>query len=252
MATISPKTVSGATFGNAERQTRYDLAACYRLAARYGMTDTIYTHITARIPGTEDILINRFGDQFHEVTASSLIRFGIHEEPSARDVNPAGAVIHTAIHAARHDVGCVMHTHTVAGVAVACQAAGLLPISQHALQFYNRIGYHDYEGIALLDEEKPRLVRDLGNHGALVLRNHGLLTAYATIAETFSAMINLERACQIQIAAMSGGARLYPVAEPVRELTASQCENFGGQDTGLPEWIALVRDLTRTDPDFAD
>jgi len=252
MATISPKTVSGATFGNAERQTRYDLAACYRLAARYGMTDTIYTHITARIPGTEDILINRFGDQFHEVTASSLIRFGIHEEPSARDVNPAGAVIHTAIHAARHDVGCVMHTHTVAGVAVACQAQGLLPISQHALQFYNRIGYHDYEGIALLDDEKPRLVRDLGTHGALILRNHGLLTAYPTIAETFAAMVNLERACQIQIAAMSGGAALYPVTEPIRELTARQSDGFGGQDTGAPEWAAHIRDLERTDPAFAD
>ena len=243
--------VSAVTFGNAERQTRHDLAACYRLAARYRMTDTIYTHITARIPGTEDILINRFGDQFHEVTASSLIRFGIHEDPSARDVNPAGAVIHTAIHAARHDVGCVMHTHTTAGVAVACQAQGLLPISQHALQFYNRIGYHDYEGIALLEDEKPRLVRDLGMHGALILRNHGLLTAYPTIAETFAAMFNLERACQIQIAAMSGGAALYPVTEPIRELTARQNDNFGGQDTGAPEWTAHIRDLERTDPDFA-
>jgi ribulose-5-phosphate 4-epimerase/fuculose-1-phosphate aldolase len=237
---------------NAERQTRYDLAACYRLAAKFGMTDIIYTHISARIPGTEDILINRFGDQFHEVTASNLVRFPIHETPSAREVNPAGTVIHTAIHAARHDVGCVMHTHTIAGVAVACQADGLLPISQYALQFYNRIGYHDYEGIALLDDEKPRLVNDLGTHGALILRNHGLLTAYATIPETFAAMVNLERACQVQIAAMSGGARLWPVAEPVRELTARQCENFGGQDTGLPEWIALVRELEATSPDFAD
>ena len=242
---------TAARIDQAEHQTRHDLAACYRLAAKFGMTDTIYTHISARIPGTDDILINRFGDQFHEVTASSLVRFGMHETPPAHAVNPAGTVIHTAIHAARHDVGCVMHTHTVAGIAVACQADGLLPISQHALQFYNRIGYHAYEGIALLDEEKPRLVRDLGGHGALVLRNHGLLTACATIAETFAAMINLERACQIQIAAMSGGARLHPVAEPVRELTARQCDNFGGQDTGLPEWIALVRDLQRTDPDFA-
>jgi ribulose-5-phosphate 4-epimerase/fuculose-1-phosphate aldolase len=237
---------------NAERQTRYDLAACYRLAAKFGMTDIIYTHISARIPGTEDILINRFGDQFHEVTASNLVRFPIHETPSAREVNPAGTVIHTAIHAARHDVGCVMHTHTIAGVAVACQADGLLPISQYALQFYNRIGYHDYEGIALLEDEKPRLVNDLGTHGALILRNHGLLTAYATIPETFAAMVNLERACQVQIAAMSGGARLWPVAEPVRELTARQCENFGGLDTGLPEWIALVRELQATSPDFAD
>jgi ribulose-5-phosphate 4-epimerase/fuculose-1-phosphate aldolase len=243
---------TAARFDNAEWQTRHDLAACYRLAAKYGMTDTIYTHISARIPGTEDILINRFGDQFHEVTASRLVRFAINGSPPAREVNPAGALIHTAIHGARHDVGCVMHTHTVAGVAVACQADGLLPISQHALQFYNRIAYHDYEGIALLEEEKPRLVADMGHHGALILRNHGLLTAYATIAETFSAMLNLERACQIQIAAMSGGARLYQVAEPVRELTAHQCDNFGGQDTGLPEWIALVRDLQRTDPDFAD
>ncbi len=237
---------------NAERQTRYELAACYRLAAKFGMTDVVYTHISARIPGTEDILINRFGDQFHEVTASRLVRFPINETPSARDVNPAGAVIHTAIHAARHDVGCVMHTHTIAGVAVACQADGLLPISQYSLQFYNRIGYHDYEGIALLEDEKPRLVADLGTHGALVLRNHGLLTAYATVPETFAAMYNLERACQVQIAAMSGGARLYPVREAVRERTARQCENFGGQNTGLPEWTALVRELEATSPDFAD
>ena len=239
-------------FDNAEYQTRYDLAACYRLAAKFGMTDVIYTHISARIPGTHDILINRFGDQFHEVTASRLVRFPIHETPDARDVNPAGTVIHTAVHGARHDVGCVMHTHTIAGVAVACQADGLLPISQYSLQFYNRIGYHDYEGIALLEEEKPRLVNDLGSHGALILRNHGLLTAHATIPETFAAMYNLERACQVQIAAMSGGARLYPVAEHVRERTAQQCENFGGQETGLPEWIALVRELERTDPDFAN
>ncbi len=244
--------LSSADLSGAERQTRHDLAACYRLAAQFGMTDVIYTHISARIPGTFDILINRFGDQFHEVTASSLVRFAIDAPPPADQVNPAGALIHTAIHAARHDVGCVMHTHTVAGIAVACQAQGLLPISQHALQFHNRIGYHDYEGIALLDEEKPRLVRDLGHHGALILRNHGLLTAYPTIAETFSAMFNLERACQIQIAAMSGGAALHPVAEPVRELTARQCDNFGGQDTGLPEWTALVRDLRRTQPGFAD
>lgn len=243
---------TAARFDNAERQTRHDLAACYRLAAKFGMTDIIYTHISARIPGTEDILINRFGDQFHEVTASRLVRFPIHETPSAREVNPAGTVIHTAIHAARHDVGCVMHTHTIAGVAVACQADGLLPISQYSLQFYNRIGYHDYEGIALLDEEKPRLVNDLGHHGALILRNHGLLTAYATIPETFAAMFNLERACQVQIAAMSGGARLHPVPEHIRERTASQCENFGGQETGLPEWIALLRDLEKTDPDFAN
>ncbi len=239
-------------FTNAERQTRHDLAACYRLAAKFGMTDVIYTHISARIPGTEDILINRFGDQFHEVTASNLVRFPIHSSPSQRDVNPAGTVIHTAVHAARPDVGCVMHTHTIAGVAVACQAHGLLPISQYALQFYNRIGYHDYEGIALLDAEKPRLVADLGQHGVLILRNHGLLTAFATIPETFAAMFNLERACQVQIAALSGGAALYPVREPVRELTARQTENFAGQDTGLPEWIALLRDLARTDPDFAD
>lgn len=241
-----------ARFDNAERQTRYDLAACYRLAAKFGMTDIIYTHISARIPGTHDILINRFGDQFHEVTASSLIKFGIDEEPSRRDVNPAGYVIHSAIHGARHDVGCVMHTHTTAGVAVACQAQGLLPISQFALQFYNRIGYHGYEGIALLDEEKPRLVNDLGIHGALILRNHGLLTCYPTIAETFAAMYNLERACQVQIAALAGGAALTPIPPEICELTARQTENFGGQDTGIPEWTALLRDLERTDPGFAD
>lgn len=252
MATVPADRQDFGRFDNAERQTRYELAACYRLAARYGMTDIIYTHISARIPGTNEILINRFGDMFHEVKASNLVKFTIEDTPSEQDVNPAGYLIHSAIHGARHDVGCVMHTHTVAGIAVACQAKGLLPISQHALQFYNRIGYHDYEGIALLDDEKPRLVKDLGTHGALVLRNHGLLTAYATIAETFAAMYNLERACQIQIAAMTGGAELYPIPDHICELTAQQTVGFAGQETGVPEWTALLRDLALTDPDFAD
>lgn len=243
---------TAARFDNAEWQTRHDLAACYRLAARMGMTDGIYTHISARIPGTEEILINRFGDQFHEVTASRLVKFDLAGTPSSDGINPAGFLIHSAIHAARHDVGCVMHTHTVAGVAVAAQAQGLLPISQHALQFYNRVAYHDYEGIALLDDEKPRLVADLGTLNVLILRNHGLLTAYPTIPETFSAMVNLERACQIQLAAQSGGAALYPVREAVRELTARQCENFDGQATGLPEWTAWMRELAAHCPDFAD
>lgn len=234
---------------NAEAATRHDLAACYRFAAGQGWGDLVYTHISARIPGTEDILINRFGEMFHEVTASSLIRMPI--DGGASGVNPAGALIHTAVHAARPDAGCVMHTHTVAGVAVACQADGLLPISQYALAFYNRLAYHDYEGIALLEDEKPRLVRDLAMHKAMILRGHGLLTAGATVAEAFTLMYNLERACAVQIAAQSGGARLYRVPPEICELTAVQSYDFAGQSTGLPEWQALLRDLAATNPDFA-
>lgn len=234
---------------NAETTTRHDLAACYRIAARLGWSDLVYTHISARIPGTEDILINRFGDMFHEVTASSLISLPICG--AAAQVNPAGALIHTAIHAARPDVGCVMHTHTIPGVAVACQAGGLLPISQYALAFYNRLATHAYEGIALLDDEKPRLVRDLGNHKAMLMRSHGLLTAGATIPEAFSLMYNLERACAVQIAAQSGGTPLIAIPPQICELTARQSYDFAGQATGLPEWHALLRDLAATGSDFA-
>ncbi len=232
-----------------EADIRKQLAACYRLAAQFGLTDLVSTHISASVPGTADILINRYGLLFHEVTASNLLRMPI-DGPRLGSVNPAGALIHTAIHRARPDVGCVMHTHTVAGVAVSCQEDGLLPISQHALQFYAGIAYHDYEGIALLDGEKARLVSDLGEHRVMILRNHGLLVAGRTVAETFTLMVNLERACQIQLRAQASGATLTFPSPDICALTARQHEGFAGQPVGEAEWQALVRDLRRTDPEF--
>lgn len=235
----------------AEWERRRQLAACYRLAARFGMTDLVSTHISAALPGTEDILINRYGLLFHEVTASNLLRIAIDGGAPA-DANPAGYLIHTAIHGARSDVGCVMHSHTIAGVAVSCQADGLLPISQHALQFYGNVGYHDYEGIALLEEEKDRLIANVGRHSVLILRNHGLLVAGRTIAETFTLMLNLEHACRIQLRAQASGARLTFPQPDICRLTARQHEGFAGQPVGDAEWTALIRDLRRTEPNFED
>ena len=162
-----------------EWAARVDLAACYRLVAQYGWEDLVYTHITARVPGTQDhFLINPYGVFFDEITASSLVKIdqqGGKLEESPFPVNPAGFVIHSAIHAARHDAKCVLHTHSVNGVAVATQRAGLLPISQHSMFTLASLGYHDFEGPALNDDEKPRLVADLGDRTSLILRNHGLL-----------------------------------------------------------------------------
>lgn len=234
-----------------EREYRQQLAACYRLAAKFGMTDLVSTHISAALPGTHDILINRYGLLFHEISASNLLRIAVDGDIPA-DANPAGYLIHTAIHSARADVGCVMHTHTAAGVAVSCQKDGLLPISQHALQFYEAVGYHDYEGIALLKAEKERLVADLGEHRVLILRNHGLLVAGRTIAETFTLMYNLEHACQIQLRVQAAGAPLTTPSPEICRLTARQHEGFGGQPVGEAEWAALIRDLRCTDPQFED
>ena len=168
---------------------RVDLAAAYRLVARYGWEDLIFTHIRARVPGTEDqFLINPYGFFFDEITASSLVKIdtdGKKVQDSPFDVNAAGFIIHSAIHAARHDAKCVLHTHTASGVAVAAQRAGLLPISQHSLFVLTSLGYHDFEGPALHDDEKPRLVADLGDNSALILRNHGLLTVGETVADAF-------------------------------------------------------------------
>ena len=234
-----------------EAAIRKQLAACYRLAARFGMADLISTHISAAVPGSENILINRYGLLFHEITASNLLLIPIDGVAPA-DVNPAGALIHTAIHGARPDVGCIMHTHTAAGVAVSCQANGLLPLSQHALQFHGGIGYHAYEGIALIEEEKARLIADLGEHRVLILRNHGLLVAGRTVAETFTLMFNLEHACQIQLRAQASGVPLTYPSREICALTARQHEGFAGQPVGLAEWTALIRDLRRTDPEFED
>lgn len=238
-----------------EWAVRKDLAAAYRLMAHLQLEDSIYTHISAKVPGTENqFLINPYGMLFRDVTASSLVKIDLDGnivEPSEYDVNPAGFTIHSAIHDAREDAHCVVHTHTIGGVAVASMACGLQPCNQWALQFHNRVAYHDFEGIALDHAERERLVRDLGpEHKALILRNHGLLTLGQSVAEAFILMINLERACRVQVAIQSSGQVPYPVPTDVCELTAQQYESgesnrYANDNTpNLREWRALVQRLS--------
>ena len=217
-----------------EAKTREDLAALYRLVAHFRMTDLIDTHISARIPGTEDqFLINRYGVLFGEMRPEDLVKIDAEGkvvdtyEGQPPRVNAAGFTIHSAVHTARHDLACVIHTHTADGIAVAAQAEGLLPISQHALKFYGHLAYHDYEGIALDLGERERLVRDLGEHQCMVLRNHGLLAAGRTIPEAFMNIYFLERACQAQTKAQAGGAKLVYPPEEVRLRTAEQFQREG-------------------------
>ena len=238
-----------------ERQLRIDLAACYRLIALHGWDDLVFTHVSARVPGTDHFLINPYGMFFDEITASSLVKVdatGTKVEESTWPVNPAGFVIHSAIHAARHDVVCVLHTHTPAGVAVSAQRNGLLAISQQATIALASLGYHDYEGIALRDDEKPRLQKDLGDSTNLILRNHGLLTAAATIPDAFLHMFNLQRACEIQLLAQSGGRELIDV-DP-RILTGVK-DNITAVTKGLGGalvWPGLLRKLDRENPGYRD
>jgi ribulose-5-phosphate 4-epimerase/fuculose-1-phosphate aldolase len=244
--------VNARTMSAEERQVREDLAAAYRLVAHHGMDDSIYTHISARIPGTHDqFLINPFGMLFRDITASSLVKIDLDGrilDDSPYDVNPAGFVIHSAVHSARHDANCVLHTHTVAGVAVSSLACGLQPCNQWALQFHDRVVYHEFEGIALDHEERERLVADLGpTSQALILRNHGLLTLGHTVSEAFILMLNLERACRVQVAIQSTGEAIYPVPVEVAEKTAQQYEAGGGSrlpgaaDPYAREWRAMLQ-----------
>ena len=234
-----------------ERLVRQDLAAAYRLVAHQGMDDSIYTHISARVPGTEDqFLINPYGTLFRDITASSLVKIDLDGrilDDSPADVNPAGFTIHSAVHSARHDAVCVLHTHTVAGVAVSSLECGLQPCNQWALQFYGRVVYHEYEGIALDHAERERLVADLGPTAkVMILRNHGLLTLGRTVAEAFILMLNLERACRVQMAIQASGQPIHPVPPEVCELTARQYEGGaskgrGQADPNAREWKALLQ-----------
>ena len=216
----------------------------------------MFTHITARVPETEDqFLINPYGMFFDEITASSLVKIDLQGnklEDSPFPVNPAGFVIHSAIHAARHDARCVLHTHTLNGVAVSTQRAGLLPISQHAISVLASLGYHDFEGPALRDDEKPRLVADLGDKTSLVLKNHGLLTVGETVADAFVAMYYLETSCAIQVRAQSGGGELIPVPKEVIESAYAQVVAATGRrgSRGLLVWPGLLRRLDRLDPSY--
>jgi ribulose-5-phosphate 4-epimerase/fuculose-1-phosphate aldolase len=236
-----------------EWQARVNLAACYRLVHRYKMTDNIYNHITLRIPGTNDVLINPFGLRYDEITASSLIRIDldgniIHKPDLPYGINPAGFIIHSTVHAAREDAHCVIHTHTRAGTALGCTEAGLLPLSQTAL-LLGEVAHHDFEGPAMDEEERVRLAASLGNARAIVLRNHGLLTCAPTVGEAFYRLVMLERACQIQLDAMAAGPVRLCSPEAIsytRNLLARGQQNFG------LDWAAWLRELDRYDPDYVN
>ena len=238
---------------------RVDLAAAYRLVALYGWSDLVFTHITAKLPesvsgaGQHHFLINPYGLMFDEITASSLVKVDqdchkIIDSPFP--VNPAGFVIHSAVHAARADAGCVLHTHSRAGVAVSAQKAGLLPISQQSVFVLGSLAYHDYEGVALHDEEKPRLQADLGAANYLMLRNHGLLTVGKTIAEAFLNMYIFDTACKIQIDAQAGGGELTMIKPQILQgVSAVMKTATAGQGANIA-WPALLRKAERTDPSY--
>lgn len=255
--TASPKTSSIRDQVSAEEwQTRVDLAAAYRLVAVYGWDDLIFTHISARVPGADHhFLLNPYGMMFDEVTASSLVKIdlaGNKVSESPYFINPAGFTIHSAVHAAREDALCVMHLHTDYGIAVSAQQDGLLPISQQAMLALSSLAYHDYEGLALNEEEKPRLVADLGDKSHLILRNHGLLTVGRTAAEAFLSMFLLERACEIQILAQSGSGELVRIPERIIRLVELQVKAVTvGQGAALT-WPGLVRKLDRIDPSYKE
>jgi len=247
-----------------EQRLRQELAACYRLIAHFRMSDLIFTHISLRLPGPEHhFLINPYGLLFDEITASSLVKIDLQGrpvEPSPHPVNPAGFVIHSAIHAAREDAHCVLHTHTRAGCAVAALECGLLPVNQMSMEFYGRVAYHAYEGIALDMDEQQRLVADLGDKPVMILRNHGLLATGGSVAEAFLRMYYLEKACEIQLAAQSAGQVILPPAE----VCAHTERQFNAPGRGVKQgeltdpdalqlaWAALLRMLERVAPGYQD
>ena len=247
-------------FPEQEWQVRVDLAACYRLVAHFGMSDLVSNHISARIPGTEHVLLNPFGYLYDEITASSLIRIDVagnilHNPHSRYSINRAGYIIHSAIHAARPDVGCVIHTHTPAGMAVSALQCGILPITQTAMRFA-RVAYHDYQGVAFNEEEKATLVQDLGDAEVMVLRNHGLLACGGSIAQAFNSIYRLEKICQTQLLAMAANSPLNAVSP---ELVALSNRQYLGNTAavghkpvpfGEMEWPAMLRLMDRVNPGY--
>lgn len=248
---------------DAEWQTRVDLAACYRLAAKYGWTDLIYTHISARVPGPDEhFLLNPFGFMFDEVCASNLVKvdldgniIGNADGASPHFIHRAGFVIHSAIHAARPDAHCVFHSHTRAGMAVSIMKCGLLPLTQHAMLFHGRVAYHDSEGFALDTDERARLAADLGDKAVMILRNHGTLVAGSSVPEAFSMMWHLEMAMQAQVDALASGREPNMPGEGVAEgiakwaFTGRPLSEYkpGDSPLGRLEWPALLRMLDRVD-----
>jgi len=243
------------TINPVEWEARCQLAALYRLIAHYKMTDLIDTHISLRVPEEPNhFLINRYGVIFDHMRASDLVKIDhdgkiVESYDQGKKVNVAGFVIHSAIHHAKPHLDCVIHTHTADGVAVSAQKDGLLPISQHALKFYRRLSYHDYEGIALSLEERERLINDLGNNKAMILRNHGLLAAGESVAHAFHEIFFLERACQIQIKALSGQNLIYP-SHALSEFTASQFEQDDAEGIIWDAWHAALSLIEKDKADF--
>lgn len=239
-----------------EWQLRVDLAACYRLVALYGWSDLVFTHISVRVPGPEHhFLINPYGLMFDEITASSLVKVDQHCNKvieSPYPVNPAGFVIHSAVHEAREDIQCVLHTHTRAGIAVSAQKNGVLPISQQSTFVLGSLAYHGYEGVAIRDDEKARLQADLGTANYLMLRNHGLLTCGKTIADAFLSMYTFENTCQIQIAAQAGGGELTEVDPQIVKGVGHAMKVQTGGLGGSFVWPSLIRKLDRIDTSYRD
>lgn len=240
-----------------EWQTRVDLAAAYRLVAMYGWDDIVFTHITAKVPGAEGeeetFLINPYGQMFEEISASSLVKINIKGEKvmdSPFPINPAGFLIHSCVHEARTDAKCVMHTHSINGVAVSCQKDGVLPISQQSLYVLASLSYHDYEGVALQDAERPRLVADLSDNIFLMLRNHGLLTVAGSVADAFLAMYIFEAACMVQVRALAGGRELVPIPSEIlagaEQMKQAVTHGLGG----MLAWPGLLRKLDRQSPGY--
>ena len=240
------------------RRLRVDLALCYRLVAHHGLTDQIYTHISARVPGTEDrFLLNPLGASFDEMTASDLMEVGFEAPPEqapgdikASRVNRAGHTIHSAIHMARPDVGCALHLHSRAGMAVAALEEGLMPLNQISMQFHDRIAYHDYEGIALDLDERERLIASLGGKNAMILRNHGLITTGRNVAEAFTRAYYLEKACEIQMDALAMGRPLRLPPPEVCEHAARQFDSFYEGGACELEWAANRRTIDRVNPGY--
>ncbi len=242
----------------AEWQMRVDLAACYRLVDLYGWSDLLGTHLSARVPDADDqFLINPFGLMFDEMTASALVKVdedGNELSESEYGINPAGFVIHSAVHMALPEVICVMHTHTAAGVGVATQKDGLLPLTQQALAVLAETGYHDYEGIAFDMDERERLARDLGDNKVLFLRNHGILTVGNSVAEAFMWMYRAERACRFQLAFQQAGATPIEIPQDIQDVTFERNRQANSKDgyrpIGVREWPALLRKLDRENPGY--
>jgi len=237
-----------------EWAVRTDLAAAYRAVAMFGWDDLVFTHISARVPGPDHhFLINPYGMFFEEITASSLVKIDLEGRKvmeSPFEINPAGFTIHSAVHQARDDARCVMHLHTVDGVAVSCRKEGLVAISQHSLFPLASLAYHAYEGVALEPAEKARLVKDLGDRSSMILRNHGLLTCAETIADAFLYMYILQKACEVQVRAQAGGGEIIPIPQPIVDGIRKASKIVLRQSGGMIAWPAILRKLDRLDPSW--